>query len=49
MITYYNAIKADGFLVAAHGPAEEMDRAKALLGTLKGFRVDLHHRTKTGP
>ncbi len=42
VIAYETAIKADGFLVTAHGPAEEMARAKAILGTLGAARVDLH-------
>ena len=29
IIAYESAIKADGFLVTVHGPAEELDRAKA--------------------
>jgi hypothetical protein len=42
VIAYETAITADGFLVTAHGPAEEMARAKAILGTLGASRVDLH-------
>lgn len=42
VIACETAIKADAFLVAAHGPAEEMARAKAILGTLGASRVDLH-------
>jgi hypothetical protein len=42
VIAYETAIKADGFLVTAHGPAEEMARARAILGTLGASRVDLH-------
>ena len=42
VVAYETAIKADGFLVTAHGPAEEMARAKAILGTLGATRVDLH-------
>jgi hypothetical protein len=48
VIAYETAIKADGFLVTAHGPAEEMERAKAILATLGATRVDLHH-TATDP
>ena len=36
---YEIAIKADSFLVTAHGPAEEMARARAVLGTLGATRV----------
>lgn len=42
VLAYETAVKADGFLVTAHGPAEEMARAKAILGTLGAARVDLH-------
>jgi hypothetical protein len=42
VIAYETAIKADGFLVTVHGPAEEMERAKAILATLGASRVDLH-------
>jgi hypothetical protein len=45
VVAYETAIKADGFLVTAHGPAEEMVRAKAILGTLGASRVDLHENT----
>lgn len=44
VVAYETAITADGFLVTAHGPAEEMTRAKAILGTLGAARVDLHER-----
>ncbi len=36
------AIKADGFLVMAHGTAAEIARAKAVLGTTSASQVDLH-------
>lgn len=42
VLAYETAIKADGFLVTAHGPAEEVARAKAILGALGASRVDLH-------
>ncbi len=42
VLAYETAIKADGFLVTVHGPAEEMTRAKAILGTLGASRVDVH-------
>ena len=42
VLAYETAIKADGFLVTAHGPAEEMARARSILGTLGASRVDLH-------
>ena len=42
VLAYETAVKADKFLVMAHGTAEEMGRAKAILGSLKPSRVDLH-------
>lgn len=42
VIAYETALKADKFLVMAHGPAEEMARAKAVLGALNPSRMDLH-------
>jgi len=42
VIAYETAVKSDQFLVMAHGPAEEMARAKAILGTQNPSRVDLH-------
>ena len=42
VIQYETALKADGFLVMAHGTAEQMARAKAILGTANPSRLDLH-------
>jgi hypothetical protein len=42
VIQYEAAVKADGFMVMAHGTAEEMARAKAILGTANPARLDLH-------
>jgi hypothetical protein len=42
VLAYETAIEADGFLVTAHGPAEEVTRAKAILGTLGAARLDLY-------
>ncbi len=42
MIQYEDALKADAFLVVAHGSAEEMDRAKAILEVSGPTRLDLH-------
>ena len=42
VIQYETALKADSFLVMAHGTAEEMARAKAILGTANPSRLDLH-------
>jgi hypothetical protein len=45
VIAYETAIKSDGFLVTAHGPVEEMARAKAVLGTVSATQVDVHENT----
>jgi hypothetical protein len=42
VVAYETAVKADGFLVMAHGPAEETARAKTILEGLNASRVDLH-------
>lgn len=42
VLQYEAAVKADGFLVMAHGTAEEVARAKAILGTMKPARLDTH-------
>ena len=42
VIQYEAAVKADGFLVMAHGTAAEMARAKAILGTVNASRLDVH-------
>jgi hypothetical protein len=46
VIQYETAVKADSFLVMAHGPAEEIARAKAILSTLKPSRLDVHTGAK---
>ena len=46
VLQYETAVKADGFLVMAHGTAEEMARAKAVLGTVKPSRLDVHAGVK---
>jgi hypothetical protein len=46
VIQYETALKADSFLVMAHGTAEEMARAKAILGTVNPSRLDLHPGVK---
>jgi len=42
VIQYEAALKADHFLVMAHGTAEEMARAKAILSTSNPSRLDMH-------
>jgi hypothetical protein len=46
VIQYEAAVKADGFLVMAHGTAEEMARAKAILGATNPSRLDMHAGVK---
>ena len=42
VIQYETALKADKFLVMAHGPADEIKRAKEILGTSSAAQVDVH-------
>jgi hypothetical protein len=42
VLQYEAALKADRFLVMAHGTPEEMARAKAILGTVTPLRLDVH-------
>ncbi len=42
VLQYETAIKADGFLVMAHGSAADMVRAKGILATAKPTTLDLH-------
>ena len=49
VIQYETAVKADSFLVMAHGAAEEIARAKAILGTANPSRLDVHAGTKAAP
>ena len=44
VLKYETAIKADGFLVMAHGTPAEMARAKAILATSNPSQLDLHGR-----
>ena len=46
VIQYETAVKADSFLVMAHGTAEEIARAKAILGTANPSRLDVHAGVK---
>ncbi len=48
VLQYETVVKADGFLVMAHGTADEMTRAKAILGTVNPTRLDVHAGSKTG-
>ena len=40
-------MKADSFLVMAHGPAAEISRAKTILGAVNPTRLDVHTGVKT--
>jgi hypothetical protein len=42
VIQYEAAIKADDFLVMAHGTVDEMKRAKAILANMDAISVDVH-------
>jgi hypothetical protein len=42
VLQYETALKTDSFLVMAHGTAEEMARAKTILGTVNPTRLDVH-------
>ena len=46
VIQYETALKADSFLVMAHGGAKEMVRAKAILGTANPSLLDVHAGVK---
>ena len=46
VIQYETALKADSFLVMAHGAAEEVARAKTILGTANPSRIDVHTGAK---
>jgi heat induced stress protein YflT len=42
VVQYETAVKADDFLVMAHGSEAEMARAKTILGTVNPKRLDMH-------
>lgn len=42
VIAYETAIKTDGFLVMAHGSADEISRARAILHAVNPSRIDVH-------
>jgi hypothetical protein len=46
VIQYETAVKADGFLVMAHGTAEEIARATTILDTANPSRLDVHAGAK---
>jgi hypothetical protein len=47
VIQYETAVKADNFLVMAHGTTDEMARAKTIFGTANPSRVELHSNVRT--
>jgi predicted acyltransferase len=42
VIQYETALKADSFLLMAHGPAAEVNRAKTLLAAMSPSQLDVH-------
>jgi hypothetical protein len=46
VIQYETALKVDGFLLMAHGPAAEVSHAKAILAGLGPSQVDVHSAGK---
>ena len=46
VLQYETAVKADKFLVMAHGSSEETARAKEILGATDASSVDLYSDTK---
>jgi len=49
VLQYETAIKADGFLVMAHGTAAEIARAKAILASAKPSQIDVHASLQEEP
>jgi len=47
VLQYERALKADQFLVVAHGPTAEMERAKTLLHSSGPVQLDLHADAKS--
>jgi hypothetical protein len=46
VIKYEEAVKTDGYLVVAHGSADEMARSKAILESSNPAHIDLHENVK---
>jgi hypothetical protein len=46
VLQYETAIKADGFLVMAHGSPDEVSRAKSILGTAEPSSLTVHNATQ---
>jgi hypothetical protein len=49
VLQYETTVKADGFLVMAHGTAAEIARAKTILGTVNPSQIDVHPGAETAP
>ena len=49
VISYEEALKADGFLIVGHGPAEEMQRAKTILEAEMPNTLDAYRDIKELP
>ena len=47
IIEYEQTVKTAGFLVVAHGSADEMARSRAVLETSNPSRIDVHENIKT--
>jgi hypothetical protein len=48
IVQYENAMKADGFMVMAHGTADEVARAKAILGAIGPSSLHTHEGVPGG-
>jgi hypothetical protein len=48
VVQYETAIKSDGFLVMAHGSADEMGRAKTILATMSPSHLAMHAGADVG-
>ena len=46
VIRYEEALKADGFLIVAHGPVDETERARTMLETMSPTSIVLHEDVK---
>ena len=49
IIQYEQSLKSDGFLIVAHGPVDEMVRAKSILETMTPAHLDVHEDTSEIP
>jgi hypothetical protein len=47
VIEYESALKADGFVVMAHGTADEIAHARTILASLDPSRLDVHQAAKS--